>query len=144
MSSRGIARSSRPEVFLEISQNSQEITCARDSILIKLQAWDTCFCGFCEISQNAFFRERLRTTASVLVCFLSLFVGINLGVTEAVPRRCSVEKVLLKISLRPATLLKKKIWRWCFPVSFVKFLRTPFFTEHLRWLLLYSKVFLSK
>ena len=24
----------------------------------------------------------------------------------------------------------------CFPVNFVKFLRTPFFTEHLRWLLL--------
>ena len=28
-------------------------------------------------------------------------------------------------------------WRSrCFPVNFVKFLRTPFFTEHLRWLLL--------
>ena len=24
----------------------------------------------------------------------------------------------------------------CFPVKFAKFLRTPFFTEHLRWLLL--------
>ena len=24
----------------------------------------------------------------------------------------------------------------CFPVNFAKFLRTPFFTEHLRWLLL--------
>ena len=27
-----------PEVFLEISQNSQENTCARDSFLIKSQA----------------------------------------------------------------------------------------------------------
>ena len=27
------------KVFLEISQNSQENTCARVSILIKLQAW---------------------------------------------------------------------------------------------------------
>ena len=39
-------------------------------------------------------------------------------------------------SLRPAILLKKGLWPRCFPVSFVKFLRTPFFIEHLRWLLL--------
>ena len=41
-------------------------------------------------------------------------------------------------SLRPpATLLKKRLWHRCFPVNFVKYLRTPFFTEHLRWLLLH-------
>ena len=34
--------------------------------------------------------------------------------------------------LRPATLSKKKLWHRCFPVNFVEFLRTPFFTEHLR------------
>ena len=41
-------------------------------------------------------------------------------------------------NLRPAILLKKKkkIWHRCFPVNFVKFLRTPFFIEHLWWLLL--------
>ena len=38
--------------------------------------------------------------------------------------------------LRPATLLKKRLWYRCFLVNFVKFLRTPFFSEHLRWLLL--------
>ena len=38
--------------------------------------------------------------------------------------------------LWPATLLKKRLWRRCFPVNFVKFLRTPFLTEHLRSLLL--------
>ena len=26
----------------------------------------------------------------------------------------------------PATLLKKRLWRRCFPVNFTKFLRTPF------------------
>ena len=35
---------------------------------------------------------------------------------------------------RPVTLLKKRLWHRCFPVNFAKFLRTPFFTEHLRWL----------
>ena len=30
-----------------------------------------------------------------------------------------------------------QLWRRCFPVNFVKFLRTPFFTKHLWWLLLW-------
>ena len=38
--------------------------------------------------------------------------------------------------LRPATLLKKSLWHRCFPVNFVNFLRTPFYIEHLWWLLL--------
>ena len=36
----------------------------------------------------------------------------------------------------PATLLKKRLWHSCFPVNFVKFLRIPFYIEHLWWLLL--------
>ena len=39
-------------------------------------------------------------------------------------------------SLRPATLLKMRLWHRCFPVNFVKFLRTPFLTEHIWWLFL--------
>ena len=73
----------------------------------------------------------------------------NMEEPEAVARRCSVKKVFLKISqnsqpvsflikLRPATLLKKRLQHRCLLVSFVKFLRTPFFIEHLRWLLLKS------
>ena len=38
--------------------------------------------------------------------------------------------------LRPTTLFKKRLWHRCFPVDFAKFLRAPFLTEHLRWLLL--------
>ena len=34
----------------------------------------------------------------------------------------------------PATLLKERPWRRCFPVNFAKFLRTPLFTESLWWL----------
>ena len=72
---------------------------------------------------------------------------------EAVARRCSV-KVLLDISQNsqenncarvpflikfqasPATLLKKRLGHRSFPVNFAKFLRTPFITGHLRWLLM--------
>ena len=40
------------------------------------------------------------------------------------------------VVLRPATLLKRRFWHRCFPVSFAKFLRTSFFIEHPWWLLL--------
>ena len=52
---------------------------------------------------------------------------------EAVTQRSSVKKVLLEIlrnSLENASGLqlykKKRLWHWCFPLNFVKFLRTPF------------------
>ena len=59
-------RCSVKKVFLEISQNAQENTCARVSFLIKLQAGACNFikkeilaqvfsCEFCEISKNTFF-----------------------------------------------------------------------------------------
>ena len=38
--------------------------------------------------------------------------------------------------LRPATLLKKRLWHRCFPVNFVELFRTTFLKEYLRWLLL--------
>ena len=47
------------KVFLKISDNSRENTCARVSFLIKLQATDTLAqvfsCEFCEIFKNIFF-----------------------------------------------------------------------------------------
>ena len=33
---------------------------------------------------------------------------------------------------KPATLLKNRLWHRWFPANFVKFLKTPFFTEHLQ------------
>ena len=38
--------------------------------------------------------------------------------------------------LRPATLLKNRLWHRFFPVNFVQFLRTSFFIEYLHLLLL--------
>ena len=44
---------------------------------------------------------------------------------------------------RPVNLFKKRLWHRCFPVNFAKLLRTPFLTEHLRWLLLERQLFFS-
>ena len=46
---------------------------------------------------------------------------------------CFCKKSVL---IRPATLLKKRLWHRYFPLNFAKFLRTLFFIEHLRRLLL--------
>ena len=47
-----------------------------------------------------------------------------------------LDETLSRGCLRLATLIKKRPWHRCIPVSFAKFLRTPFLTEQLRWLLL--------
>ena len=63
-------------------------------------------------------------------------------------RRCSVKKGVLRnfakftgkhLCLRPATLLKKRLWRRCFPVIFEKFLRTPFL-QNTSWRLLLGDI----
>ena len=53
------------------------------------------------------------------------------------------ESFLKKVSaLRPATLLKKRLWNRCFPGNFVRFLRTTFFQNTAgRLLLIKLKVF---
>ena len=58
------------KVFLEISQNSQENTCARVSFLIKLQAeaWHRCFpVNFAKFLRTLFLTEHLWATASPFV-----------------------------------------------------------------------------
>ena len=65
------------KIFLEISQNSQENTCARFSFLIKSQGSACNFikkealgqmfsCKYCEISKITFLTEHLRASAFVL------------------------------------------------------------------------------
>ena len=77
-------------------------------------------------------------------CFGRL-IKLILTNKEAFVQRCcwkisknSQENTCAKASfwLTPATLLKKRLWHRCFPHNFAKFLRTPFFIEHLQWLLL--------
>ena len=48
----------------------------------------------------------------------------------------SQENTFARVSFNKETLLKKRLWHRYFPVDFVKFLRTPFFIEHLWWLVL--------
>ena len=83
---------------------------------------------------NIFFRPSII----LKFCCIKLF---DLYFSEAAVQRYSVKTVFL--GLRPATLLKRKLQHSCFPVNFAKFLRTPFFKEHLWWLLLTFVLFPS-
>ena len=61
--------------------------------------------------------------------FLTVIKTYSFVSPEAATRGVLYEKVFLEISrscLRPATLLKKRLWHKCFPVNFVKFLRRSF------------------
>ena len=112
-------RCSIKKVFLEISQDSQENTCARVSFLIKLQACNFIkketlaqefSCESCEISKNTFFVEHILEISQ-----------------DSQENTCARVSFLIKLQARPATLLKKRLWRRCFPVNFAKFLRTLFY-----------------
>ena len=46
------------------------------------------------------------------------------------------QSLFVNKGLRSVTLLKKRLCHRIFPVNFVRFLRTPFLTFQLRWLLL--------
>ena len=54
------------KVFSEISQNSQENTCASCSFIKKETLAQVFSCEFCKISKNNFSTENLGTTASML------------------------------------------------------------------------------
>ena len=95
----------------------------------------------------------LRTFIPIWIARFIIFEKLSHGRTRN--RRCSVKKGFLEISLnsqkkrlcqrlffnevarlRPATLLKKRLWHRCFPVDFTKFLRTPFLQNTSRRLFL--------
>ena len=75
-----------------------------------------------------------------------MFIRLNIKIRNKVHQKCSETKGVLrnfskftetlvpdlflnKVAglnrLRPATILKKRLWHRCFPVNFEKFLRTP-------------------
>ena len=77
----------------------------------------------CRIFNSAISSKQISEKASFFSCWYK-FTKIK-----------SWSKILQKslfynfAGLRPAMLLKTRLWHKCFPVNFVKFLRKPFFLE---------------
>ena len=76
--------------------------------------WNISFRPFHETQFNVYF----------ITLHYIWFHEIHIKYVKKKPPR--LRKKEFKRSLRPATLLKKRLWRRCFPVNFAKFLRTPF------------------
>ena len=120
----------------------------RPATLLKKEALAQVFsCEFCEISKNTF----LQITSGRLRLFLINFIrGVVTAFACTVYNlcrsshlKCFIKKGVLKYfakiygkTLVPESLLKKRLCHRCFPMNFAKFLRPPFLTEHLQWLLL--------
>ena len=113
---------------------------------------ESVFNKFADIKSEIFLDERVHHEYFSMKKF---YLKNTFLTAEAVVRRCSKKTGVLRnfakftgkhlrhrvflnkvAGLRSATLLKKSLQHGCFPVNFAKFLRTLFFTEHLRWLLL--------
>ena len=76
-----------------------------------------------EMSMSEF--EILRDRSSRQRC--SIKKGVLRNFTKFTGKHLCQSLLFNKVAgLRPTTLLKRRLWRRCFPVSFVKFLRTPF------------------
>ena len=53
--------------------------------------------------------------------------GVQLEILQNSQKNtCAKVSFLIRLGLRPATVLKKRLWRRGFPVNFLKFLRTLF------------------
>ena len=79
---------------------------------------------------------KVKNTARGVVC-----KKVFLEVSKIHRKRPVPESLFNKVaSLRPATLLKKRLWHRCFPVNFVKFLTTPFLQNTSGRLLLQNSV----
>ena len=91
-----VRRCSVKKVFLEISQNSQENTCARDSFFNKVPDLRPAFikkeslpqvfsCEFCEISKNTYFN---RTPPLAVSEEVHIFTSVDVSKTFRMQKTC--------------------------------------------------------
>ena len=104
-------------MFLKISQNPQENTCA-------------------DVSVISFSKETpAQVRSSHQRC--SIIKGVLRNFTKFTGKHLRQSLFFNKVAgLRPATLFKKSPWHRCFPVNLVKFFRTTFLQNTAKRLLL--------
>ena len=109
------------------------------SKLYNIKVWDYSPCLIlCMIFEIAFASlEVVVQRCSVKRCSSKLACNFIKKETRAQVFSCEFCEIS-KNTFSPATLLKKRLGHRCFPVNFVKILRTPFLIEHLWRLLLAS------
>ena len=118
-----VPRCSIKQVFLEISQNIQENTCARNSFLIKLQAWpatllkESLWHRCCPVSFAKFLRTSFLQSSSG-GCFCKLQVNGKNSFTHT--PSCILPSFSQNAS---RLLLPKRLWKCVSTISFRKYKR---------------------
>ena len=92
------------------------------------------------IKHNSFCKHMKKVRNSQLFIEKSVYLNLGFQRKERDHLRRSQETVNLMLSLENSRNLLAsdcnfRLWHKCFLVNFEKFLRTPFFIEHFRWLL---------
>ena len=114
-------------MFLKISQNSHQNTCAWVSFLIKLQAWGMQTCFVQNTSGGCFWMDFDLSRETYLGPCQIFFMEVTLENIEAATRGVLYRKLFLKISQNsqetpvPESLFKSSCRHRCFPVNFAKF-----------------------
>ena len=73
----------------------------------------------------------MKMIIKMAIIITKTVMAIKVITMRVIPRRCcKIHRVTL------ASFLKRRLWHRYFPVNFSTFLRTPFLTEHIQWLLL--------
>ena len=94
--------------------------------LLRTTFWQNTFRNCLGIFQNILIKNNLRSSHPEVFCKK----GVLRNFTKFTGK---------PLCLRPATLLKKRLWHRGFPVNFLKFLRIPFSIEQLYCQLLTAK-----
>ena len=109
--------------------------CGSDTVIFLWILWN--------FSKQLIYRTRLNS------CFWYKFIHGTVEIAWNVISNSYVKKIwhinkyfLWYVPyLKPATLLKKRLWRRCFPVTFVKILRTPLLQNTSSWCFWISSCF---
>ena len=110
----------RGGLFFKVDANViNEKTPAPDSFFLLSKAWVSCL-SFIEASVGRCSSKQVFSKSS-----------------QILQEKLVLEPNFTKVAgLLCCNVVKNRLQHRCFPVKFAKFLRTPFFTEHLQWLLL--------
>ena len=105
---------------------------AGKKIFCKSQKWKWSFQLICKLHYLQFGFQKYRSSRSQMY----FRIGVLKNFAMFTGKYLCLSLFFINIQAwKPATLLKKRLRHRCFPVKFARFLRTPFFTEHLQWLL---------
>ena len=84
--------------------------------------------------KNAYMHENVCFTHRRCYTYIETFKRFNGSIRDFdIASLTVVSEYFICVRMpQPVTLFKKRLWHRCFPVNFAKFLKAPFFTEHLR------------